>query len=171
MTEPSQHAMFLRFFVLHEACIRAYIRRLVPSRADADDIMQKVALVLWEKFEQFRKDGDFRKWSFGVARFEVLAWLRDRSRDRLVLVDDVAEMIASESLDQEHLFEQQRVALQCCLDKLSSKNRQLLLDSYRPESRVNQVAEASGRSIGAFYQWLHRMRRILLDCVQRELAR
>lgn len=168
--EPSRHSLFLRSFVLHEASIRAYVRRLLPSRADADDIMQRVALVLWGKFDQFREDGDFRKWSFGIARVEVLTWLRERSRDRLVLVDDVAEMIAMESLDQEPQLEQRRAALQNCLDRLSPANRQMLLDSYRSQTKIQDVAATSGRSTGAFYQWLHRMRRILLDCVQKELA-
>lgn len=156
---------------MYEASIRAYVRRLLPARTDADDVMQRVALVLWDKFDQFREDGDFRKWAFGVARYEVLAWLRDHGRDRLVLAGDVAEMIASESVEQESLFEQQRTALQLCLEKIGSNNRQLLLDSYRSEVKIQAVAATSGRSVGAFYQWLHRMRRILLDCVQQELAK
>ena len=88
---------------MHESSVRAYVRRLLPARADADDVMQRVALVLWDKFDQFREDGDFRKWAFGVARYEVLAWLRDHGRDRLVLAGDVAEMIASESADRRNL--------------------------------------------------------------------
>lgn len=169
-TEPSRHALFLRSFVLHEASIRAYVRRLLPSRADADDVMQRVALILWDKFDQFREDGDFRKWSLGVARYEVLAWLRDRSRDRLVLAGDVAEMIAGESSDREPLLEQQRAALQSCLERLNPNHRQLLLESYRAKAKIHEIAATSGRSIGAFYQWLHRMRRVLLDCVQKEVA-
>jgi RNA polymerase sigma-70 factor (ECF subfamily) len=156
---------------MHESSVRAYIRRLLPARTDADDVMQRVALVLWDKFDQFREDGDFRKWAFGVARYEVLAWLRDHGRDRLVLAGDVAEMIASESVERESVFEQQRTALQHCLEKIAPGNRQLLLDSYRSELKIQAVAATSGRTVGAFYQWLHRMRRILLDCVQQEVAK
>ena len=163
--------MFLRSFTMHEASIRAYVRRLLPAHTDADDVMQRVALVLWDKFDQFRQDGDFRRWAFGVARYEALAWLRDRGRDRLILAGDVAELIATETIEQETLFEQQRVALQVCLEKIAPNYRRLLLDSYRPGLTIQEVAATSGRSIGAFYQWLHRMRRILLDCVQQELAR
>jgi RNA polymerase sigma-70 factor, ECF subfamily len=156
---------------MHEASIRAYVRRLMPSRVDADDVMQGVALVLWEKFEKFREDGDFHHWAIGIARYEVLAWLRDRGRDRLVLAGDVAELIADEStIDFLHL-DQQRLALQTCLEKLTQRNRLLLLDSYGSESKIQEVAATSGRTVNAFYQWLHRMRRILLDCVQREVAR
>jgi len=167
----SRHAFFLRSFTTNEAAIRAYVRRLLPSRADADDVMQGVALVLWTKFEQFLEDGDFRSWAMGVARYEVLAWLRDRGRDRLVLAGDVAEMIADETANDVVQLEQQRIALQSCLEKLTPKNRSLLLESYGSELKIQEVAATSGRSVAAFYQWLHRMRRLLLDCVQHEVAR
>jgi RNA polymerase sigma-70 factor (ECF subfamily) len=167
----SRHAFFLRSFTSNESAIRAYVRRLLPSRADTDDIMQGVALVLWAKFEQFREDGDFRSWAMGIARYEVLAWLRDRGRDRLVLAGDVAEMIAEETAIDVAQLEQQRIALQSCLEKLTPKNRSLLLESYGSELMIQEVAASSGRSIAAFYQWLHRTRRLLLDCVQHEVAR
>ena len=50
--------------------------------------MQGVALVLWAKFEQFREDGDFRSWAMGIARYEVLTWLRDRGRDRVTAAEE-----------------------------------------------------------------------------------
>ena len=156
---------------MHESAVRAYVRRLLPTRADADDVMQGVALVLWAKFEQFRDDGDFRSWAFGVARYEVLAWLRDRGRDRLVLAGDVAEMIADETESDVFHLEEQREALATCLKKMAPRNRDLLLESYGSELRIQDVAATSGRSVAGFYQWLHRMRRILLDCVQQEVAR
>ena len=121
MMQPPQvdrHREFLRCFTLHEPAVRAYVRRLVPRRADADDVMQDVAVVLWEKFEQFREGGDFRAWAFGVARFEVLAWLRDKGRDRLVLSQDVTELIAEETLHDEPRLARQREALETCLEKL-----------------------------------------------------
>ena len=39
--------------------------------------MQEVAVVLWQKFAEFDSSRDFRKWSFGVAHYEVLTYLRD----------------------------------------------------------------------------------------------
>lgn len=172
MPQPStdRHREFLRCFTANEAAIRSFVRRLVPLRADADDVMQDVAVVLWEKFEEFREGGDFRAWAFGVARFEVLAWLRDKGRDRLVLGQDVAELLADETRRDEPRLARQREALELCLDKLEPSQRDLLMAAYQPQARVQKVAAHSGRSVPGFYQWLYRMRRLLLDCTQRELA-
>jgi RNA polymerase sigma-70 factor (ECF subfamily) len=169
--EKQQHQSFLRAFTAHEPAIRAFVRRLVPTRADADDVMQEAAIVLWEKFGGFREGADFRGWAFGVARFKVLAWLRDKGRDRLVLDDDVVDLLAAESANDEPRLDRQRRALETCADKLAPDQRALLMQAYQPEVRVQDVAAASGRTVAGFYQWLHRIRRTLLDCVRRELAK
>ncbi len=165
-----QQQRFLRMFTAHEPAIRAFVRRLVPSRADADDVMQEAAIVLWDKFAEFRGDGsDFRAWAFGVARFKVLSWLRDKRRDRLVLSDAVVEMIADETTRDEPWLARERAALEVCVEKLGLQQRDLLLAAYQPDVRIQEVAANSGRSVAGFYQWLHRMRRLLLECIRREL--
>lgn len=169
--ENERHHRFLRSFAAHEPAIRAYVRRLVPSRADADDVMQEVAVVMWEKFEQFREGTDFRAWAFGIARFEVLGWLRDKGRDRLVLSEDVVELIAEETVHEEPRLEMQRAALEDCMGKVAPVQRELLMRAYQPEARIQDVAGGSGRTVAGFYQWLHRMRRLLLDCVKRQLSK
>jgi hypothetical protein len=60
--EPaSRHEQFLRQYSAHEPAIRAFVRRLVPSRDDVPDVMQEVALVLWKKFQNLTDPGDFRR--------------------------------------------------------------------------------------------------------------
>jgi RNA polymerase sigma-70 factor (ECF subfamily) len=167
---PDRHAEFLRAFATHEPAVRAFARRLVPTRADADDVMQEVAVVLWEKFDEFRKDGDFKAWACGIARFKALSWIRDKSRDRLVLDSDVVELIATQSLSGECRLQQQREALESCLEKVSPEERGLIARAYQSDVKISEVAATSGRSVGGFYQWLYRMRQLLLECVKREIA-
>lgn len=164
------HRQFLRLFTSHEAAVRAFVRRMLPSRADADDVMQEVSIVLWEKFGSFRADGDFRAWAFGVARYQVLGWLRDHGRDRLVLDEGVALQLAHEAEAIEPALAHQREALERCMEKVPGDQRALLMRAYDDEARIQDVAASSGRSITGFYQWLHRIRRMLLDCIRRALA-
>ncbi len=63
------HDQFLRLFAEHEPALRVVVRSLLPTRTDASDVMQNVAVVLWRKFGEFDATRDFRKWAFGVARF------------------------------------------------------------------------------------------------------
>jgi len=160
----------LQAFTTHEPAVRAFVRRLVPSRADADDVLQDVSVVLWEKFDEFRQGGDFKSWACGVARYKVLAWLRDKGRERLVLDNDVVELVARDSLRIEPQLEQQRNALEACFERLPTAERELLASAYRPGARIHEVAEASGRSIKGFYQWLYRMRKMLFECINLRLS-
>lgn len=171
MSNQDRHQKFLQAFTLHEPAVRAFVRRLVPSRTDADDILQEVAVVLWEKFDEFFDDGNFKAWACGIARFKVLSWLRDKGRERLVLASDVIELIAEDSLRNESCLGEQRIALESCFEKVPPAERQLLAQAYQADVKIQDVAAASGRSVGGFYQWLYRMRQMLLTCVQRELAR
>mgnify|MGYP007000449470 len=70
-------------------------------------------------------------WSFGVARFEVLAWRRDlaRERERLVLSTETIELMAEE-LDRnaEQLDLEKEAILQHCLGKLKKDQRSALQD-------------------------------------------
>jgi len=163
------HERFLTQFTVNEPAIRAFVRRLVPTRQDAADVMQGVALVLWRKFPELEQPDQFRKWAFTVARYETLAWLRDKARDRLVLADDVLNTVAHESAQAESRLSAQREALESCLEKLPGEQRTLVLAAYGPDVRMQDVAEQSGRTVAAFYQWLHRVRLRLLDCTRRTL--
>ena len=145
MPPPStdRHREFLRCFTANEAAIRAYVRRLVPLRSDADDVMQEVAVVLWEKFDEFRVGGDFRAWALGVARFEVLAWLRDKARDRLVLAQDVAELLADETRrDEPRLSRRARPWNRAC------KN-----SKGRSASALGRLCAACSRAGGRGAKW------------------
>ncbi len=166
---PQIHEQFLTLFTANEAAIRAYVRRLVPTRHDAADVMQAVSLVLWKKFRELDQPDGFRKWSFGVARYEALAWLRDKARDRLVLSEDVLHTVANESVQDEERLSAQREALESCLEKLPREQRTKILAAYAPDAAIQEVARQSGRTVAAFYQWLHRMRVQLLECTRKSL--
>ena len=164
-----QDERFVRLFAANEPAIRTFVRRLLPTREDASDVMQEVAVLLWRKFDPSYGDLDFRKWAFWVARYEVLAWRRDHARDRHVLSEEVLMLIAEESVQAEDVLASQREALKTCLEKVAEPQRKLLLAAYAAKGGVQQVAQQSGRSRQGFYQWLYRVRRMLLDCVRKSL--
>ena len=168
--ENERHDRFLRSFTAGELAIRAYVRRLVPTRSDADDVMQEVSVALWKKFGEFREDGDFRAWAFGVARYAALAWRRDKARDRLVLDENVVAKLADETARDEPRLQSQREALEICMQKLKPGQRELLMQAYQHDTRIQDIATHSARTVPGFYQWLHRVRRMLLDCIRRSAS-
>ena len=78
--EREKHDRFLRLYVENEESLNGFVRSLVFTLDDAREVMQDTAVVLWRKFEELDSPEDFRRWAFGVARFQALAYRRDRAR-------------------------------------------------------------------------------------------
>jgi RNA polymerase sigma-70 factor (ECF subfamily) len=168
--DSKRQERFVRLFAANEPAIRAFVRRLIPTREDTNDVMQEVAVAIWRKFKPQYGNEDFRRWAFGVARFEVLAWRRDKARDRHILDEDVLNLLADDALVCENSLDSKRDAMTNCLDKLAAPQRELLLAAYEEHQSIQAVAKRSGRSVQGFYQWLYRVRTALLDCVRRAIG-
>lgn len=168
--DNAKHDQFLRLYVSHEEALLGFVRALVPSREDAREVMQEVAVVLWQRLGQLDDFANFRPWAFGVARFKAMAWLRDRNRDRLVFDEDVLGLLAEEVTGHADAYEAERRALESCVEKLDPAQRKLLDAAYAPGARIDALAAEAGRSPMSFYKALHRIRLALMNCTQRLLA-
>ena len=165
------HRKFIRLFTEHEPALRTFVRSLVPMRSDAAEVMQKVALVLWEKLGEFDDARDFRKWAFGIARFEVLAHFRDQARDRHLFDDALVSCLAEEAAAAGPRHSKQRESLEKCLQRLPQVQRETVLAAYAPGIRMDELASQRGQTPMSLYKVLHRIRQTLLDCVRREISR
>ncbi len=170
-SDRDKHDQFLRLYVENEASLSGFVRSLVPTLDDMREVMQDTAVVLWRKFDQLDSPEDFRRWAFGVARFEALAFRRDRARDRHVFSEELVAMLATEaaSVGKQSRIEEQ--ALQHCLTKLSNRNRELVRAAYMRGVRIDEMAKKAGRTPMSLYKLLHRIRMQLADCIEGVVAR
>jgi RNA polymerase sigma-70 factor (ECF subfamily) len=169
--EQPHDDQFLRLYTAHEPSLRGFVRSLVPTRDDAREVMQEVAVALWRKFGELANPSDFRRWAFGVARMEVLAWRRDRGRDRHVFGEQAMTAIAEHTTHLSHRLDLQHEALEECLGKLPADQRAHVRAAYAPGARIDQLATRQGRSAMALYKTLHRIRLALVECTRAVLAR
>jgi RNA polymerase sigma-70 factor, ECF subfamily len=155
----------------HQTQLFGYIYSLVRDLDDADDLFQQTSLVLWDKLEQFDPSKSFINWACGVARYEVLNFLRSRSRHRLYFSDELnlALIEAQESLEHERLGER-RDALAGCMKKLRERDLELLETCYGRSVCIHEVARTWGRSTHSIHNSLRRIRRVLYECVRRSMA-
>lgn len=160
---------FVQLFVAHEARLRGFVRSLLPSWTDVDEVMQETGLVAWRKFSGFERGTSFMAWALTIARFEALDHLRRRRRDPLVFSDAVVDLLATESLAEPDALDRERSALDRCLAKLDAASRELLLLSYEPGARFHEIAARAGKSVQGYYKSVQRLRARLLACIEGEL--
>ena len=150
--------------------LHAFILKLVPSLADADDILQETNLILWSKQGEFTLGTDFLAWAFRIARYQVMAHRKRQSLDRLVFGEELVNRLASLAESRREMLDEKRELLIVCLRELSDLQRQLLNDHYGDQLSGREIAEKTGRNVDAVFQSLHRARRALLHCIQQGLA-
>jgi RNA polymerase sigma-70 factor, ECF subfamily len=61
-------------------------------------------------------------------------------------------------------------ALQGCLQRLPRSDRELVEQCYGSETKIKDIADGLGRSAGAVYTSLCRIRQALLACIERALT-
>jgi RNA polymerase sigma-70 factor (ECF subfamily) len=149
----------------------AYITTLEPRSGAASDILQETNVVLCRRAGEYDTKQDFVGWACRVAYFQVLAHRRDAGRDsqRLIFDDAMVGRLADAAAEQSPGYEQRRSALRLCIDKLPDGQRELLTRRYEHGRSIHDVAESLGRPVGSITQTLHRIRKALLDCVQRTI--
>ena len=171
MNGDSRQWIFAEQLQLHHVQVFGYIYSLVRNFDDADDLFQQTSLAMWNKFDQFDCSKSFVAWACGVARFEVLNFLRSRSRQKLYFSDDLSLLLAeSQDLANEAALADQREALAGCLGKLRQRDQKLIEACYGEESRVPEVARDWGRSSQSIHNSLRRIRRALFECVRRSIG-
>ena len=162
-----EHAEFLRLYSVNEAPLRAFVRSMLPSRHEADEVMQEVVVALWR---HFKTATHFRPWAYAVARNQVLMHLRRRARDRHLFDEELLTRLADRQSTLNERHDTQREALALCLNRLPTHHRELVLSAYRPDTQIQTLAESRGETAMSLYKRLHRIRIALLACVRKALA-
>ena len=166
----NQQEEFVQLLTQNQNRIRAYIFSLVGDHTRAADILQETNLVLWRKIEEYDPQKSFLSWSFAIARFQVLAHIRDRKRDKVVLDEELIELIGKDAEEKVGQLESVQLALKSCLQKLSEKSLELIESRYFKSRSIAQVAESSGKTVGALKVALMRVRKQLGSCIQNQMA-
>jgi len=156
---------FLKVFLANEREIFRYVVALVPPTADAQEIVQQTAVVLWEKFDQYDSSRRFAPWACRFALNIARQWMGRRQRWKALLDGGLAEELALRREQLRPEFDARLVHLANCLQKLPEKHRSLVDGYYFQQLGVETLAQQAQRTVAAVYKALQRIRRRLRDCM------
>lgn len=170
MAQSDKTEHFVRQLTENQNRLGGYVFSLLGDHSRAADVLQETNLVLWRKIEEFQPDKPFLPWALTIARFQVLAHLRDKNRDRMLLDAELAETLSAEAERQISQVDSVREALRPCLQLLTAGNRELIERRYFRDMPVTDLAESVDRTVGSVKVALLRIRRQLADCMQKRIA-
>ena len=162
MPANDRHAEFMDLFLENQPRIYGYVRTLLLQKADADDVMQETAAVLWTKFDEFEGGTHFDRWAFRVAQFRQA---KARESKRLQFSDDVVALLAKENEPFLEATEEVAAALEVCLRKLEPADRQLVAMRFEEKSTNRSVAGRIGKSESVVSRRLSRIYDSLMHCI------
>ena len=170
MLDAEKQIRFTQLWTEAQPAVAAYVRAIVRDSHTSKDIVQNTAVVLLRKFEQWDSEREFLPWALGFAKFEVLAHRRDVARNRLMFDDALLDAITETWPQAMADLNREQSALHDCLETLAPKAREIVRLRYFDELKMTQVAKHVGSTAGAARIALMRIRRQLLDCVNRRLG-
>ena len=159
---------FTRLWTQAHGAAAGFISAMVPNHAQADDLLQDVAVTAIRKFATFDPGkGTFTAWVLGIARIEVLEYRR-RSATR-GLDPAVAELLAQrcESIGPE--VSRMRRALDTCMESVRGKSREITRRHYESGTKLDAIAADMRLSNSAVRTALHRVREQLRVCIEKRL--
>jgi RNA polymerase sigma-70 factor (ECF subfamily) len=170
---PDRSRLFLRLFLQNQRRIYAYVLTLLPHRSDADDVLQEASLVMWDKFDEDDPPADFAAWGCRIAYFKVLDFYKKGHRSRVLFSQAMLERVAETALEQTDTLQldERREALAACVEKLNTRDRDLLARRLASGSTTQSTAVEVGRSVEAVYKAMAKIRHALFECVSRRLAK
>lgn len=119
-----------------------YIRRLVVSHEDAEDVLQEVFIRVFRHIGQFRGESSLSTWIYRIATNESLRLLNSRKEEGTVSAEDVREELldklkASDYIDYENEL---AVKFQEAVLNLPEKQRLVFNLRYYDELDYEEIA-------------------------------
>lgn len=159
-----------RLWVQSQSAISAYLTANVIDVHHAEDLVQEVAQVVAEKFNEYDRQRSFTSWALGIARNRLLKYYRTRARDRLVLSELALTQLGNALERVEHEAEDRRTALRICIERVEGRRRRVLELRYGENAKVGEIAQQLDMSSDGVSVMLHRIRTLLYECIQKQLA-
>ena len=167
--DSEKQKQLMALMTRHQRQIFSYIYTLVPRRHDAEDLLQETSVVICEKFDTFRPGSDFVAWACQIAYWRVRYSRQKFARSKVVFDQEVLDSVAHTAFELAPEMDARHEALAQCMQKLSTRDREMVLTRYEPGNGVEEAARASGRSLEAAYKALTRIRKSLFDCVTHQI--
>jgi RNA polymerase sigma-70 factor (ECF subfamily) len=169
-------AAFGELYERHVRRIYNYIYYRTSNAQDAEDLTAKVFMRALNHVETYDERGvPFTAWLYRIAHNLVANWYRDRSRRKIIPLDEfvdkglrseIPEVVAEEQEEQDRLLES--------IGRLPPDRQQLLILKYVERLSNAEIGEIMGKTEGAvkslYYRTLSFLRDDMSDAAPQQRA-
>lgn len=163
---PATPKSFAKLWMQNQHAIGGFVCVHIPDHHLADDIIQDVAELAAEKFEQYDQDRPFIGWLIGIARNRIAQAYREKGRRPIVYSSEVLDAITNAYTAMQPTDDERLDGLRECMSKLSDRHRRVIDLRYARQLTSEQIATQVSCSPRAVTSMLQRIRAALRQCVK-----
>jgi RNA polymerase sigma-70 factor (ECF subfamily) len=169
---------FTQLVRAHQSKVRCYLGRFLRSADVVDDLAQETFIAAYRSLGSYKEQSTLGLWLLGIARNLALKHLRDEQRRRSQEADSLEVALSKwseERVEGEESgvdrHEQVVAALRTCMEGLQKHSAGLIRDAYFKGKTAAEIAQDSGKTEGAVWVTMMRIRQALRDCIGAQMAR
>lgn len=136
--------------------LSGFIFSIVKDNIHSDDILQKVCLTMWRKYDNFNKSTEFMAWACTIAKYEISNYKRSLSRCPVSFDSQVYEDVSKfHKTEFSNTSNEKYDKLQTALKSLDKESRNLLIAVYIDNQEVRELAREAGKAYQTYYNKLN----------------
>jgi RNA polymerase sigma-70 factor (ECF subfamily) len=144
-----------------------HARRMTGNHLDADEIVQQVFLVMFNKLKTFKFQSSLYTWIFRITSTRSLNLIKKRQIQRFMPLDKQNEIADVKNdiftkLEEREKFEQ----MQNLLKEIPAKQREVFLLRNFEELTYDEIAKITGKSVGALKANYHHALKKIKESMQ-----
>lgn len=167
--DPKNSDDFVRQLTMQHKRIYAFILTLVANSADADDIMQDTAVLMWEKYRNSEEITNLGALGIRIAHFKVLEFRKKQYGKKLQFNSTLFDTVLGGAVAVEEKVDERFEAMKKCLSKLDEKSRKLVQLRHQKGQTIKHIAESIQMPPHTAYKHLAHIHDMLVRCIRRTL--
>jgi RNA polymerase sigma-70 factor (ECF subfamily) len=154
----SDKEAFGQLYEIYVDKIYNYVYYRTGNVADAEDLTARIFFRAMGHIDKYDDRGiPFSAWLYRIAHNLVANWHRDRSRRKIISLDDIAQWrIEGDSPELSTQLLEDRAMLLAAVRRLPADRQELLILKYVERLSNAEIGDIMGRSEGAIKSLYHR---------------
>ena len=140
---------FNRLAVKYQEKIYWHARRMTGNHLDADEIVQEVLIVLYNKLKTFEFKSSLYTWIFTITNTRSINYLKKKNLRSFFSLDDISNSKFEQNDMIDDLESKQKVEkIEKVLQKLPVKQREVFIMRNFDELSYEEISQITGKNIG-----------------------
>lgn len=140
---------FNRLAVKYQEKIYWHARRMTGNHLDADEIVQEVLMVLYNKLKTFEFKSSLYTWIYTITNTRCINFLKKKSLRSFFSLEDISNKNFEQNDVIDNLESKQKVEkIENALQKLPVKQREVFIMKNFDELSYEEISQITGKNVG-----------------------